>query len=73
MNDLIFGKTWSQIQDMQQGRSQSNVISGPCEPSTATESDLCKLKAIGIDGFKAEQLYGIIDRLQTSGIIPTSD
>ncbi len=67
---LIMGRTWSQIQAMQQGTYKPETISGPIVKPTATEADINLLKEHGIDGLKEKQFHGVIDRLTNSGIVP---
>jgi len=69
MSDLIFGKTWGQIQEMQQGTCQKSVVSGEINKPVATKGDIKLLKEHGLDGLKEMRFDGVIDRLNTSGLL----
>jgi hypothetical protein len=69
MNQLIFGRTWEQIQAMQQGTYKPRSITGPISKIEATDADIKMLSEIGIEEIKRQQLYGVIDRLITSQLI----
>lgn len=69
MNDLIFGRTWEEIQAMQQGSYKPNLVSANKTLPMATQCDIELLRDKGIDYIKGNGLFGVIDRLQNSGII----
>ena len=70
MVNLLFGHTWEEIQQMQQGTFKRQTATG--RKPTATQADIEMLRDKGIDYIKGNGLHGVIDRLQTSGIIPTA-
>ena len=69
MEELLFGYTWEEIQSMQQGTYQRNLISGPSVKPIATEADIQLLKGRGLAYLQDNGLYGVIDRLQNSNIL----
>ena len=70
MADLIFGYTWEQIQNAQQGRALREYL-----PTTstgrkpATQADVDLLVKHGLEELQRMQFFGVIDRLQGSGLI----
>lgn len=70
MSDLIFGKTWEEIQDMQQKKYRPKVATSSSLPM-ATEDDVNLLRKYGLAGLEEKQFYGVIDRLKNSGIVAT--
>jgi len=66
-NDLIFGYTWNQIQEAQQGKEFRQYVSGNVTAPKCTQDDLDLLEKHGIDGLEKMQLFGVIDRLKRSG------
>jgi hypothetical protein len=74
MSDLIFGHTWDDIKSMQQGTYKPQVIQGPPNKPQATDHDKLLLEEIGLLGLRLlglrkEKLWGVLDRLATSGLI----
>jgi hypothetical protein len=69
---LIFGHTWDEIKSLQQKGQATNAVR-PSPLPVATEDDIKQLKEIGIDGLKDKQFFGVIDRLQNSGIVPKQE
>jgi hypothetical protein len=69
-NNLIFGKTWEEIQAMQKGNYKAKTVSSNIVLPMATQCDIEMLRDKGIDYIKGNGLFGVIDRLQNSGIIP---
>jgi hypothetical protein len=65
---LICGRTWEDIQRMQQGGSSHAPVIFK-ELPTATQCDIEMLRDKGIDYIKGNGLFGVIDRLQNSGIL----
>ena len=63
----IFGRSWSDIQVMQQGGPTRKVDFGPAPE--ATPGDRALLAEYGVEGLKAKGFWGVIDRLTTSGLI----
>lgn len=68
---LIFGRTWEEIQDLQKKTGKVRIATGG--KPTASQADIDMLKEKGIDYIKGNLLFGVIDRLETSGIIPKDD
>jgi hypothetical protein len=69
-DDLIFGLTWNQIQDAQQKRPyRERVDLSRSGNPTATPEDIARLHTDGLAKLHADGMYGIIDRLKTSGMI----
>lgn len=68
MSDNLFGYSWGDIQTMQQGKYKRPIATGG--KPIATQCDIELLRDKGIDYIKDNGLFGVIDRLQTSGIIP---
>lgn len=69
MSDLIFGSTFEQIQQMQQGIYNPEMIRGPIDRPAATDKDLALFKKHGESGLLDMQYHGVLDRLRTSKII----
>lgn len=67
MQHSIFGHTWDEIQAMQQKRTRPPILHK--ENPTATEDDKKLLDSYGLPWLEANQFYGVIDRLTTSGLI----
>lgn len=63
----IFGRSWNEIQVMQQGGPARKVDFGPAPE--ATDRDRAMLAEFGIEGLKAKGFFGVIDRLTTSGLV----
>lgn len=63
----IFGRSWNEIQVMQQGGPARKVDFGPAPEATA--GDRALLAEYGVAGLKAKGFWGVIDRLTTSGLI----
>ena len=63
----IFGRSWDEIQVMQQGGQARKVDFGP-KPE-ATDGDKALLAANGVEGLRKMGYWGVIDRLATSGLI----
>ena len=68
MTDRIFGHTWEDIQRAQSGGSLHKPLVPQPKP-TASDADLALLAEIGLAGLKQKGLFGVIDRLKTSGHI----
>lgn len=64
MEQLIFGFTWEEIQQMQQKQYQRPTISGPVHRKHATKEDFELLKKHGEDGLRKLQFFGVLDRIQ---------
>lgn len=69
MKQLIFGMTWEEIQARQQGNWRGSTVSVSNLPM-ATQADIELLRDKGIHYIKGNGLFGVIDRLQNSAIIP---
>lgn len=63
----IFGRSWDEIQVMQQGGPARKVDFGPKPEATAGDKAL--LAEHGVAGLRRMQYWGVIDRLTTSGLI----
>lgn len=63
----IFGRSWDEIQVMQQGGPARKVVFGP--KPVATDGDRALLAEYGVEGLKAKGFWGVIDRLTTSELI----
>jgi hypothetical protein len=67
---LIVGKTWEEIQAMQQKTYKPKLVdtsvSGKKE---ATKEDIALLKKHGEAGLKEKEFYGTLERLETSGLL----
>ncbi|BCS53288.1 hypothetical protein [Geobacter sp. SVR] len=70
MDGLIFGRTWEEIQAMQQGKSINKTVAGTLALPTASQADITLLRDKGIHYIKGNGLFGVLDRLQNSGIVP---
>ncbi len=66
---LILGRTWEEIQSIQQGTHAAKIVSGSFVHSKATDADIMNLEKYGGDGLREKQFHGVIDRLTTSGLI----
>lgn len=67
---LIFGLTWEQIQARQQRNYKPELVKPGTRLPMATQADIEMLRDKGIHYIKGNGLYGVIDRLQNSAIIP---
>lgn len=67
MKDLIFGRTWDDIQVMQQGGQARKIDFGPAPEATAGDRKL--LNEHGAAGLTQKGMFGVIDRLRTSGLM----
>lgn len=70
MNDF-FGHTWTEIQEMQQGKWKPKVID-VAKPSTEgeeahLESDLAMLAEHGEEGLRDKGFFGVLGRLERAG------
>ena len=63
----IFGRSWDEIQVMQQGGKARKVDFGPKPEATAGDKAL--LAVHGIAKLREMGYWGVIDRLTTSGLI----
>lgn len=61
--NTIFGYTWEEIRQAQQGGKLSRTISSSGEKLKATEKDLALLAEHGAEYLYDQQLWGVIDRL----------
>ena len=72
MQDLIFGYTFEEIEDAQQGKPLNRVLP-PKEP--CAEKDICLpgdvdlLNRYGLKELENRGYHGVIDRLARAGII----
>ena len=66
----IFGYEWEQIQAMQHGNYKPRPAVGG--KPTASQSDIDLLESKGLHYIMGNGLHGVFDRLQTSGLIPSS-
>ena len=70
MTNLVFGYTWKQIQKAQQKMAFREYIpSTPTGQKSATQADVDLLVKHGLEGLREMQFFGVIDRLQGSGLI----
>jgi hypothetical protein len=69
MKDLIFGYTWEQIQNAQQGKGLSSRINPSNNLPKATQGDVDLLVEHGVDKLREMQIFGVIDRLENSGLV----
>ena len=69
MSKLIFGHTWEEINNAQRGGSLSRSIVTHQPNPTATQADVDLLVKLGYEELERQQLFGVIDRLKTSGFI----
>ena len=64
MNYTIFGKSWEQIQAMQQGTYIPDCIdTSKSSKTAATDKDKALLAVHGPDGLRKLRFYGVMDRL----------
>ena len=66
--EAFFGYSWEEIQKRQQKQHTPEIISGSLVKPTATEGDKKLLVEKGAKWLKEQQFFGVIDRLQTSGL-----
>lgn len=69
MTEKIFGYTWEQIKNAQQGIPLASPITGKLVKPLCEPEDLKLLDKHGIEGLEKMQFYGVIDRLKNSNII----
>ena len=68
----IFGYTWEQIQDAQQGKPFRQFVTGPANSDLTEDrikADLALLNELGLSGLESKQFYGVIDRLKRIGAL----
>lgn len=68
----IFGRSWEEIQAMQQGKTVGRAVPPGDTRPRATDDDIQKLRDWGLEGLQARRFDGVIDRLVTSGYLPDS-
>ena len=64
----IFGYSWETIRNAQQGGSL-NALFQPAKPPGPTEKDIEMLKTYGAISLERKEMWGILDRLKTGGLI----
>jgi hypothetical protein len=69
---LIFGMTWQDIQARQQGTYVAPTVNPCSRLPLASQSDIDLLRDKGIDYIEGNGLFGVIDRLKNSAIIPAT-
>ena len=69
MSDLIFGYTWAEIDAAQRGGKLSLTIVRHSPNPTAKPEDVALFESHGLKELESMGLFGVIDRLKTSGII----
>lgn len=68
---LIFGKTWEEIQNMQQKTYQPSIVDTSVPgKQLATKNDIALLEKYGEAGLKEKKYYGVLDRL---GLLKNED
>jgi hypothetical protein len=67
----IFGYSWEAIQRTQSktGGLGTPVAPRPTPRSGATQEDLGLLEEHGVEGLRAMAFFGVLDRLQMSGLV----
>jgi hypothetical protein len=70
----IFGYTWEQIQNAQQGKPfrQPINVTAPANgdlTDARIKADMELLNELGLDGLESKQFYGVIDRLKRIGAL----
>jgi hypothetical protein len=68
-DNLIFGHTWEDINRAQRGGHLSRPILNHQPNPTATQADAELLAKHGKDGLVAMGFFGVLDRLETSGLL----
>ena len=69
MTNKILGYDWEDIQAMQQGTYQRETLPNEIVKPVATQEDIELLESEGLAWIESQGLYGIIDRLKTSGLL----
>lgn len=69
MSNLIFGRSWEDIQAMQQGTYVAPTVNTRPGLAQATDNDRAQLAEHGQAGLEAKEFYGVLDRLKNSGLI----
>lgn len=69
MSTNIFGYTWEEIKQAQQGKTTLHKPIQYTNKPTASQSDIDLLNNKGIDYIMGNGLAGVIDRLTTSGLM----
>ena len=64
----IFGYSWETIRNAQQGGSLNAPIKHVGKPGP-TEKDIEMLKTYGAISLERKEMWGILDRLKTGGLI----
>jgi hypothetical protein len=69
--ELIFGYTWNQINEAQQGNSSvlHPTIKNKTPDIVLTDKDLDLFNEVGIPGLEKLGYFGLIDRLKRAGVI----
>jgi hypothetical protein len=68
----IFGYTWEQIQDAQQGKPFRQFVTGAANSDLTEDrikADMELLNELGLAGLESKQCYGVIDRLKRIGAL----
>ena len=66
-DNLIFGRTWEDIQSMQQGKyTAPKVDMSKSGKQPATDADRELLRKHGFDGLEKMGFFGVIDRLKNT-------
>ena len=68
--EKIFGYDWSDIQRAQQGGRLNAPLPAAGTRPDASTLDRELLAQLGERGLREQGLFGVIDRLQTSGLLP---
>jgi len=66
---MIFGKTWEEIKDIQNKNYKAKTVDMSTDGrSPANQKDIDLYNMHGLDGLKNLKFFGVIDRLEYSGI-----
>ena len=68
----IFGYEWEDICNAQQKKAGGlhRAITGDAEKPKATKDDITLLSKLGWHGIEEQELFGVLDRLSNSGLVP---
>lgn len=69
VNQKIFGRDWEDIKLMQMGKYVRKTINLNAKKREATDDDKELLEKHGEEGLRQKGFHGVLDRLETSGLL----
>lgn len=69
MENLIFGYTWEEIQQLQQGTFKRKYITSESKPIPLSKEEFDLFNNVGLQGLENMGYFGLIDRIQRLNLI----